>query len=364
MGVPTSDQSDSDTKKCPRCGNRIRIQARVCRHCRAEFELSRLGYCQACHLVITATEEDTCSTCGGPLTDMHVDSSLRQPAPEPSPPDSTTVAPPPPPAPPKGRTLAPITVRMRRGFAAAALAFTALALWTAFLPWLDPIYGETTSGWDLFNTAGQRGVNQLLASDLYWWGSGPAFTGLAAVISALALGVVALAVLLWPAGEAPATGKIPVWLRVLVAATTVAAIPLPIVNLTTFTFSRQEFRFIRLGYGMALWIMAAYLASASLAISAAPHLRRRPALPAGAPMRRGARIALQTTITILLLIGFFVAVGLPCGLEETEAARDACFGTTAAKVYAGIGVGGAALGLLLTWAGPPILRRRNTRRVP
>ncbi len=355
--------SSPSAKVCPRCGNEIKAEARLCRFCRAEFEVYRRGYCQACHQVMTATGSDECPTCGGPLTDVHTDSELRQPAVPPPPADSPPAAvPPPPPAAKRDKgTLQPTTVRMRRGFAAAALPLAGLAALSTFLPWLQSVLGDTTSGWDLFTAAGARGLNQLLASDLYWVGSAPAFTSLAVMISAAALGVVALAILLWPAAEPPATGSVPVWLRVLAGVTIAAAAILPLVNLASFAFSKQEWRLITLGYGMLLWIMGSFFAAGALAISIAPKLRRRPARPPGEPMPQGIRITLQITVTILLLLGFFIAVGLPCAFEDTDAARHACIQTTAAKVYAGIGIGGAALGILLTWVVPPLWRRRNAR---
>jgi len=83
----------------------------------------------------------------------------------------------------------------------------------------------------------------------------------------------------------------------------------------------------------------------------------------GAPMPRSARIALQILVTILLLVGFLLAAALPCGLEETDAATSACFDDTIAwKVYLGVGIVGAVVGLVLTWAGPPIWRKRRGRR--
>ena len=95
-------------------------------------------------------------------------------------------------------------------------------------------------------------------------------------------------------------------------------------------------------------------------VGVAPMKRAR---PVGAPMPRGARIALQILVTVFLLIGFLLAASLPCGLEETDAARSACFDETIAwKVYLGMGIGGALVGLVLTWAGPPVWRKRRARR--
>jgi hypothetical protein len=354
--------ANSATKRCPRCGNQIRDLARVCRFCRAEFDVHRRGYCPACNRVVTATETDTCPDCGSALTDLRVDSQLREAAAEP-PHDLAAAAPPPPPPTTAGkRTMQPVTAQMRRGFAAAALPFAALMAWAAFLPWLDPVIGDGVSGWDLFRAAGDRGLNRLLAGDLYWPDSGPAFTGLAVVISAAALGVLALAVLVWPKGEPPATGKIPIWLKILVAVTALGAIAQPLVNMFSFILSKPEYLYVSLGHGIGVWTIGACFGAAALALTTAPAIRKRPARAPGERMPRGARIALQITVTILLLIACFAAIGLPCAFEGTEAARRACIRTTEAKVYAGIGIGGAALGLLLTWAGPPILGRRKAHR--
>jgi hypothetical protein len=168
----------------------------------------------------------------------------------------------------------------------------------------------------------------------------------------------AVVVLLWPRSELPASGKIPIWLIALLLIAALCGLGIPTTNALSLTLTGPELPFIALGYGMWIWWIAAM---AGLLAAALGTLRiKRRIRPPGTPMPRGLRVTLQVLVTIVLVIGFLLAAALPCGLEETDAGRRACFeDTTAWKVYLGIGIGGALVGLLATWIGPPLLRRRR-----
>ena len=362
-----TSQSGFETRQCPNCAEEIKAEALVCRFCGAWFSLSKRGYCSVCHDVVAAVDDERCPNCSGSLSDVQVQSEIREPPAETPTTSLEARAPsievaPPSVVPGGGEPVGPSLAR-RRTVAAVALLFAGMVVWTAYLPWLEErLTGSTVSGWDLYRTAGDTGMNRWLIGEFFREGVSPFFTGLPVVISGVALGVVALALLLWPRAEPPASGEVPVWLKAVAGVVGFAAIALPMVNMLSLALTGPDLPVIGLAYGMGIWSIAALSGWGLVVIGVAPTKRAR---PAGAPMPRSARIALQILITILLLIGFLLAAALPCGLKETDAATSACFDDTIAwKVYLGIGIGGALVGLLLTWAGPPILRRHKAGRHP
>ncbi len=75
LAETTDTKEDGNVKQCPSCGQTIKAEARICRFCRARFEVRERGYCLTDHAIVDV-RDGKCSQCGNEAQDVHFESRL------------------------------------------------------------------------------------------------------------------------------------------------------------------------------------------------------------------------------------------------------------------------------------------------
>jgi hypothetical protein len=83
VGKMDSETITGDSKNCTNCGQQIKAEARLCRFCRATFEVKVRGYCFTCHTTTTVVD-DKCPRCGGQAADLIIESRMLTAPPRPA----------------------------------------------------------------------------------------------------------------------------------------------------------------------------------------------------------------------------------------------------------------------------------------
>lgn len=150
----------AEPRFCPCCGGEVPTAATVCTRCGATFEVTRKGYCSACHAVNPVDAQDACLSCGRPVIDVRTHGRPMGPpvglagAAPPAPPaaaEAASAPPPPAPAPataptlpvtpgfglPEVRVWQPLLARAMVGAALNSVAFIVLLAAAWFTQWAE-----------------------------------------------------------------------------------------------------------------------------------------------------------------------------------------------------------------------------------
>ena len=185
----------------------------------------------------------------------------------------------PPPPPPPAPQLAEPGRRLKRPYVCGLLALLMAAgvIASTFWPWLEPVAGDSMSGWDIYESTADTGDNPLLITEAFRTGFSLLFTGLSVVIAGGVLAAAALLLMVSPKVKQPSQWGIPKSVGTVISLLGFAVFLVPIINSCSLMFTQPSPHLIQLGVGLIGGVFLAAIGGMAVVIGAtgAPGWKKR-----------------------------------------------------------------------------------------
>ena len=185
----------------------------------------------------------------------------------------------PPPVPTPAPQSIVISRRLKRpyvcGFLALLMAAGVIA--SAFWPWLEPVAGDSMSGWDIYESTADTGDNPFLITEAFRTGFSPLLTGLSVVIAGGVLAAAALVLMVSPKVKQPSQWGVPKGMGTVISLLGFAVLLVPIINLCSLMFTQPRPYLIQPGAGLMGGFVLAGVGGVAVVIGAtgAPGRKKR-----------------------------------------------------------------------------------------